>query len=165
MSFDIFCQPSRYQKTTTPAKEDSALPDHIVSDPLRADEVRAVLDVLTKHGLRNSESNPGSYNIEFDDSGVGDLFAENLEMGCMIAVRKYSPKMANFLFELLCAANWHMLPVNVGYMAIATSAAYLTDLPDDYPEVHICKTAEEIGMLLSDGYLAGKSYRDDILSS
>jgi len=53
----------------------------------------------------------GCFDLNFNDGGSADLFAHNLETSCMVAVYRHSPKLTNFLFELLCAGNWVMLPV------------------------------------------------------
>jgi hypothetical protein len=52
----------------------------------------------------------GCCTVDFNDGGAAEVFADRLKSGCMVALRGMTPEVSQFLFELLKAGNWVMLP-------------------------------------------------------
>jgi hypothetical protein len=111
MSFDIFFMPCRYAEASVEevdpftAKSRSKLPN----EPLTPDELSAVKAVLAaKSTSFATESDTG---FHFSDGGYAELYGERLASGCMVALRgKMTLQVSAFLYELLHAGRWIMIP-------------------------------------------------------
>jgi hypothetical protein len=88
--------------------------------------------------------------VVLGDGGGAEVFADRLETGCMIALRGLTPDLLRFLFALLRAADWVLLPAMEGSPAIVTSPGLASSFADSHPEV-VCKSPEELGTVLSTG--------------
>ena len=144
MSFDIFFQPARF----TVGK----------AEPLGANDAQAVQDVLRK---ANADG-PGQtecYVVEFAEGGGAEIYGSDLAKGCMVVLRGMTPRLTQFLFDLLAAAKWVMLPIMENSVAIATSLDHVFDAPDGFPKVVEC----ELGVFLRDGVDAWQRYRDQVI--
>jgi hypothetical protein len=78
-------------------------------------------------------------------------------------VRNLTPGILQFLLDLLKAGNWVMCPTMEDAVAVTCSPDRLWGVPEDFPEIVTCDSAEELGVLLSDGFGAWKKYRDRLL--
>lgn len=86
-----------------------------------------------------------------------------LEEGCGVTLRSgLSPDCLRFLFDLLKAAEWVMLPAMEGNPAIVSSPGLASEFTDKFPEV-VCRSPEELGAVLSGGYEAWERYRDRVV--
>ena len=164
MSFDIFFDPGRYgrqrvkQKNPFTGKVESVLP----VEPLTPAERKAVRAVLRKA----SGGGPDEFGcsvVETADGGTAEVFGDDLANGCMVAVRGLTPGLLAFLIELLKAGNWVMTPAMEATVAITAVPERLKGLPKDHPEVVLCTSAAELGVLLADGFGAWKKYRDRVV--
>jgi hypothetical protein len=81
----------------------------------------------------------------------------------MVAVRHIGPDLVQFLLDLLRAGKWVMLPVLEDPVAITASPESLKGLPDDFPQVVVCDSADELGTLLAAGFGAWQQYRNQIM--
>ena len=166
MSFDIFFAPCRYgskpvkQKNPFTGKEESVLPN----ETLTVAELEAVRELLKRANAPAPDAY-GCYFVEFDDGGGAEIFGRDLSKGCMVAVRGITPIFLQFLIDLLKAGNWVMCPAMEDNIAVTCSPECLKGVPDDFPKVVICNSADELGVLLSDGFLAWKKYRDVVSSA
>jgi hypothetical protein len=164
MSFDIFFQPCRYGgkpvTRTNPftGKEETVLP----KEPLTAAELKAVRRVLKRVQARGPDSD-GCYVVESADGGAAEVFGSDLANGCMVALRGLTPGILQFLLDLLHAGKWVMYPAMEDVVAVTTSPEHMWGMPDDFPEVVTCNSADELGALLSDGFGAWKKYRDRVV--
>jgi hypothetical protein len=104
----------------------------------------------------------GCYVVEFGDGGGAEVFASDLGDGCMAAVRGLTPDLLGFLFDLLGAADWVMMPAMEGNPAIVSAPGLASAFADSFPEV-VCGSPEELGAILSGGYEAWKRYRDQVV--
>jgi hypothetical protein len=165
MSFDIFFQPCRY--TGSPIEKTNPFNGEvkwvIPDEPLNAEELNAVRQVLK--GVKADR--PDQYNcyvVELADGGQADIFPDDgLATGCMVAVRGMTPELLQFLFDLLKAGQWAMLPAMENTVAITTSPDRMGCIPDDFPRVVVCNSAEELRILLVDGVQAWEKYRDQVV--
>lgn len=107
----------------------------------------------------------GCYVIDLDDGGSAEVFTNQLAAGCMVALRGMTPRLNQFLFDLLKAGNWVMLPMMEDVVAITTSPESVKVIPDDFPEVVVCHSAEELSFLLGNGVETWKNYRDQVVCS
>ncbi len=164
MSFDIFFQPCRFG--ATPVEKQNRLTGQtkpvLPIEPLTAEEVRAVqavLDKATTHGPDKF----GCHVVRFQDGGGAEVFAKNLETGCMVAVRGITPGLLQFLIDLLKAGNWSMIPAMEDVVVIVSAVESVKGVPDGFPERVVCDSADELGVLLSGGFSAWKKYRDHVV--
>jgi hypothetical protein len=164
MSFDIFFQPCRYGGTTVEKKNPftGQVQSSLVDEPLNAAESTAVRNVLSQAGVHGPDEY-GCYRVDLEDGGNAEVFASNLEWGCSVAARSMTPSLCQFLYRLLKAGNWVMLPVMEEAMAITTSPGSLKRIPDDFPKVVVCNSIEELTVLLADGFGAWEKYRDQLV--
>jgi hypothetical protein len=164
MSFDIFYQPCRFggepveQKNALTGKVESVLPN----EPLTAAELKAVRGVLKKAGAAKPD-HYGCYVVELGDGSGAEVFGKDLENGCMVALHDLTPDIIRFLFDLLKAGRWVMTPASEENVAITTSPEQMWGLPDDFPEVVTCPSAEELEVLLCNGYKAWKKFRNQVV--
>ncbi len=164
MSFDIFFQPCRYSGKSVTKKNPftGQVQSVLESDPLTSAEVKAVRAVLTKAGAKQPDEF-GCYAVRVADGGEAEVFGEDLAESCMVALRGLTPGLVTFLMDLLKAGNWVMLPAMEGNPAITASPDHLKGIPKGFPEVTTCTSADGLGVLLSGGFGAWKTYRDQVV--
>jgi hypothetical protein len=93
------------------------------------------------------------YVVELDDGGVAEVFSyRGLEISCMVALRGMTAGLLQFLFDLLQAGNWVMIPAMENTAAITTSPGCLKGIPDDFLRIVVCSSVEELGTLLAKGF-------------
>jgi hypothetical protein len=153
VSFDIFFQPCRFG-ADNPATDQNRL---------TADETAAVLQILNTSSTAGGDE--GSWTLVTDDGGEAEVFAADLQRGCMVALRGMTAGVRQLLFDILGAGNWVMLPIVEENIAIKTTETLLTDLPSDFPQVVDCGSAGELNVLLEGGYQAWAKYRNQILGN
>jgi hypothetical protein len=164
VSFDLFFQPCRYRgkpievKNPFTGKVQTKLPN----GQLSASELSAVERVLKKAKAKGPDEH-GCYVVELGDGGAAEVFGHDLSTGCMVAVRGMTPHLSRFLFNLLQAGNWVMLPAMEEAVAITTSPTSVKGVPADFPRVVVCDSAEELAVLLADGIRAWEQYRDQVV--
>jgi hypothetical protein len=164
MSFDVLYMPCRFgsakieRKNEYTGKIESVLPN----DTLTAAEFKAVRDVLNGATIHGPDEF-GCHVVRAKDGGETEVFARNLDQKCMVALRGISPGLLEFLFDLLRAGNWCMIPPTEENFAIVSSLAAVRSVPDDFPKIVICNSAEELGSLLSGDLSAWKKYRDQVV--
>ena len=82
----------------------------------------------------------------------------------MVALRGITPGLLQFLIDLLKAGNWSMVPAMEDIVAIVPSLESVKkNVPDDFPKIVVCNSADELGILLSGGFRAWKKYRDHVV--
>jgi hypothetical protein len=64
-----------------------------------------------------------------EDGGSAEVFANELSTGCMVALRGITPDLLKFLFDMLEAGKWVMLPTIEEAVAVTTSLEYLEEFP------------------------------------
>ncbi len=79
----------------------------------------------------------------------------------MVAVRGITPELTQFLFDMLQAGNWVMLPVTEDFVAITTAPESIKGIPDGFPEIVTVNTADEVAVLVHKGVQAWQEYRDN----
>ncbi len=164
MSFDIVFQTCRFAgspiEKTNPIKgmARSVLPQ----EPLTADELKSVEHVLQRANARGPNAH-GCYVVQFGDGGRAEVFGSELATNCMVAIRGITGDLLQFLFDLLEAGNWVMIPVMEDLAAITTSPESMKRIPDDFPRVVGCNSPKELGALLAGGVQAWQKYRDQIV--
>src|SRR5262249_47327201 len=112
-------------------------------EPLRAAELKAVRRVL-KRARAHGPDEHGRYVVELGDGGVAEVFGADLGAGCMVALRGLTPDLSQFLYDLLKAGNWVMLPVTEDAVAVTTSPGRMKGIPEDFPRVVVCNAAGEL---------------------
>lgn len=165
MSFDIYFQPCRFGPTPVLVENrftGESKPE-LPNEPLKPAQMRAVRKIL-QNAKTAGPDEFGCYLVELDDGGAAEVFAKDFATGCMAAVRGITPDLLQFLFEVLEAGQWAMLPVMEPAVAITTSLDYLHGVPDDFPRTVACGTADELGVLLTKGVKAWEKYRDQVVS-
>jgi hypothetical protein len=164
MSFDIFFQPCRFgdkliERVNPFTGEVQSVPRDV---PLNADEVGAVQKVLREVTVRGPDEH-GCCVVELSDGGGAEVFADDLETGCMVSLRGMTPGLLTFLYDLLKAGNWVMIPAMEDTAAITTSLNSLQRVPDDFLRIVVCNSVEELSQLLSGGIRAWEKYRDQVM--
>ena len=163
MSFDIFFQPCHFgaipveKRNPFTGETKPVLP----VEPLTDTELGGVQAVLTKATTRGPDKF-GRHVVGFKDGGRAEVFAGDLETGCMVAVRGITPGLLQFLIDLLKAGNWGMIAAMEDSVFIVSSLESAKGVPDDFPEMVVCNSADELGVLLSGGFNSWKKYRDQI---
>lgn len=163
MSFVIFFQPCRFsgepvkQKNPFTGEEQSLVPNESLT-PAEENAVRVVL----KHANAKGPDDFGYYVVETDDGCGAEVCASNLRDSCMVSVRGLTPGLVRFLFDLLKAGNWVMVPAMEPNIAISCSPENLKGIPEDFPKVLACTSADELGAQLSDGFKRWPKYRDQV---
>jgi hypothetical protein len=163
MSFDIFFQPCRFTGTAEIKKnpftgEALSVP---LNEPLSDVELQAVQQVLKRANAQGPDDQ-GCYVVQLEDGGEAEVFGSDLANSCMVALQGMTDDLLRFLFDLLKAGNWVMLPAMEDPVAITTSPGILRGIPDDFPRVVTCNSAAELGVLLSSGVHAWEEYRDQV---
>jgi hypothetical protein len=167
MSFDICYQPCRFgmervaQRNPFTGEVKEVLP----ALPLCPSDLKAVQDVLASVSALKADEH-GCYLVQFRDGGFAEVYAgKGLETGCMIALRMaLTPDLLRFLYNLLRAADWIMLPAMEDTPAITAVPGRAEGFADSFPEV-VCNSARELGALLTGGFESWKRYRDQILGT
>jgi hypothetical protein len=163
MGFDIFYQPCRFGKEPIEQKNPFTGEVRMIRpvEPLITDNVRAVR-VILQNAPGGGSDEAENYAANFDDGGEVFVLAKALEQGCMVSIHLgLTPDVLRFLFDLLKAADWIMLPVMEGIPAITTIAGRGAAFSDSFPEV-VCESPEELGSVLSGGFDSFERYRDQI---
>jgi hypothetical protein len=164
MSFDILFKTCR--RTGKPVvrtnpftgKDQTVVPD----EPLSPAELNAVEQVLG----RASASDPDEFGcrvVRLADGSEAEVFTSEPATDCMVALRGLTADLVRFLFDLLQAGNWVMLPVMEEEVAITTSPGSMKGTPENFPRVVACNSAEELGTLLSGGVRAWEKYRNHVV--
>jgi hypothetical protein len=164
MSFDIFYQTCRYGDEFVDVRDPETGKVESIrrNDNLNAAELAAVMDVLHRANASGPSEN-GCYHVEFEDRGYAEIFSDHLEGGCMVALRGMSPLLLQFLFDLLRAGRYVMIPAMEDTAAITTSPESVTGIPDDFPRIVVCNSVGELKEMLSRGFKDWQSYRNQIL--
>jgi hypothetical protein len=159
LSFDVFYQPCRFANNPV---EQEGQTGEAPSVLLRAAELQAVRNILLKATAHGPDEH-GCYVVKMADGGGAEVFSSDLAKGCMVAMRGMTPELVQFLFDLLVAGKWIMLPAMADTVAITNSQGNVIGIPHDFPRIVECASAEELGIILSDGVQAWARYRDQVV--
>jgi hypothetical protein len=164
MSFDIFYTQRRQATEPGEVKNPFTGAPMTVQVPvgLSDDEVGALRAVLAQANAPDLDEF-GCYVVEVADGGGADVYGDDLEKGCMVAVRELTPDIAQFLLDFLNAADWVMRPAMEGNPVITTSHVPVEGPADDSPRV-VCTSAKELMVVLSEGVEAWQKYRDRVVA-
>ena len=161
MSFDIFFQAfgeagPLVERTNRLTSKTESIPSY---KPVSAAELEAVRQILRRAKARSDEE--GNFLVEFADGGSVEIYtADDLATGFMASLRRgLTPELTQFLFDLLKAGNWVLLPTEDN-ATLATSRDRLANLPPELSPGVVCHTAEELGTLLTGGFASWEKYRD-----
>lgn len=155
MSFDIFFQPCRFTGDAQAV---------LSNEPLSPAELKAVQQVLERADAHGPDQH-GCYVVQLDDGGGAEVFSSSgLASGCMVALGGITADLLQFLFELLDAGNWVMIPAMADTAAITTAPGSLKGVPGDFPRVVVCSSAQDLGILLADGVQAWEKYRAQVVA-
>ncbi len=116
----------------------------LLNEPLSAAELQAVRNTVLKV-TANGPDQHGCYG------GTAEVFGSDLASGCMVAMRGMTADMVRFLFALLVAGKWIMLPAMADSVAITNSPGNVAGIPEDFPKIVACESAEELGVILTNG--------------
>jgi hypothetical protein len=83
----------------------------------------------------------------------------------MVTLRGITPNLTQFLFDLLKAGKWVMIPVMEDLVAITASPESTKGIPEDFPRIVVCNSPHEMGLLLTNGVKAWQRYRDQVVRS
>jgi hypothetical protein len=119
----------------------------------------AVEQVLNQAKARGP-SQHDCYVVNLGDGGGAEVFSRDLATDCMVALRGLTPDLLRFLFDLLAAGKWVMIPASVDAVAIATSQEAFVSVPKSFPRSVICSSPDELAGLLANGVHAWEKYRD-----
>ena len=165
MGFDIFYQPCRFG----PEKIERPDPHHpgrtrmeLPDEPLTAAELAAVHQVLMEVDARILEVTD-LYSIQLADGGLAQLCGGNLSTGCIVTCRRMSPGLLQFLFDLLEAGQWAMIPAMEDLLAITATPERLRT-PAKFLKSVVCKSPQELGELIAGGYETWQKYRDHVVT-
>lgn len=164
MSFDIHFLTGRFGEAPIEPgdpprrKTRTGLPEEFLTN-----EELAAVEQVFRQAYAKGPDDLGCYTIELEDGGSAEVYASQLARGCMVALRGITPNLCQFLFHLLKAGNWVMLPVMEDSIAITTAPERLRNIPDNFPEVVICNSPTELGALLARGVWAWSEYRNQVL--
>jgi hypothetical protein len=164
MSFDILFKTCRrtgkpvVRKNPFTGKDQTVVPD----EPLSPAELKAVKQVLKRAAGRGPDV-IGCHVVRLPDGSQAEVFATELANGCVVVLRGFTARLLRFLFDLLKAGDWVMIPVMEEAVAITTSPGSMKGVPTDFPRVVVCNSAEELGTLLSGGVRAWEQNRDHVV--
>jgi len=152
VSFDIFFQPCRFTGSSVEQKNPftGEVRSVLANEPLNSAELEAVRKVLWQ-AKAGGPDEQGCYVVQLGDGGGAEVFGDDLATGCMVALRGMTPDLSRFLYNLLKAGNWVMLPAMEDAMAITAAPGAMRGIPDDFPRVVACNSAEELAALLAGG--------------
>jgi hypothetical protein len=102
------------------------------------------------------------YHLDLEGC-LADISADKLETGCMISLWGMTTEMVQFLYEFLKAGNWVMVPTMDDPVAITTSPDSVKRYPKDSLELVTCKSAKELGLILTKGMEGWQKYRDQVM--
>jgi hypothetical protein len=164
MSFDIFFNSCRFagkQETRkNPFTGEEVTVDPAV--PLSSAEVESIHQVLARAGCDDAPDD-GVYAFEFDDGGVAEVFGSDFETGCMVALRWLTPDTAQFLFDLMNAANWVMFWPSDNLLALKSTNTQTESLPEGFPKIVDCHTVDELGSHIAGDVESWQKYRDQVV--
>lgn len=167
MSFDLFYRPCRFGSEPVEVENPFTGEVHVAlpTKPLTPRDQEAIRDVLRGNNAAEPDQH-GCYLIECRDGGAADVYAgHDLKTGCIVTLTLgLTPDLLRFLFDLLRAADWVMLPAMEGNPTITALAGRGEGYADDGPEV-VCNSAEELGIALAEGFEGWRRYKDQILGS
>ncbi len=163
MALDVVLIPCRFTGSSVVKKnpftgEEKTVDSH---EPLNASEIESVQRVLKNADSVGPDDN-GYWFVE-TENGTAEIACDDLENGCVVTLRGLSPTIEKFLFDLLNAAEWVMLPATEAFFSITTSPKYVKQLPNNLPTPVLCQSPKELEFLLNDGVQAWKKYRDHVL--
>jgi hypothetical protein len=165
VSFDIFYQPCRFG--TEPVERKNPFTSEVQTvlpvEPLTSQDLKAVQGVVRSVTATGPDEH-GCYLVRLGDGSEVEVHAGNgFESGCMTAIREgITPDILRFLFDLLSAADWIMLPAMEGNPAIVALPGRAKGFADGFPEV-VCSSVEELGKVLTGGIEAWMPYKDQIV--
>jgi len=164
MSFDIFLQPCRYtgQLVTKKNRLTGEAKSVLHNEPLSEIELNAVRQVLRRANAHNPDKF-GCYVVQLEDGGGAEVYGSKLATGCMVSLGGMTADLIQFLFDLLKAGNWVMLPAMEDNIAITPSSVFLKNVPDDFPRVVVCNSAAELGVLLANGVEEWEKFRNQVV--
>lgn len=164
MSLSIVFRPCRFTGTTVVKKNPfTGIEQNVATnEPLNVAELQAV-DQLLKQVTTDGPDDFGFYIIEWDGGGVAEVDCGDLANGCTVTLRGVTSELFQFLFDLLKSAEWVMIPAKEDLVAITTSPERLKGIPKDFPKIVECHSAEELGVLLSDGIQAWGKHRRQVI--
>ena len=163
MSFDLFYMSSHWGNEPVDQKNPWTGEVHVAKPrlPMTPDELSAVAGLLSAAAPKGPDAH-NCYVVEFPDGGGAEVFASNLSEGFMVAIRRrLSPAFLEFLFRLMKVGNLLMCPEMEDDVTVGASERSFDEAPDDWPNRIVCNSAEELGLLLSNGFDAWKHYRDE----
>jgi hypothetical protein len=134
----------------------------LVNEPLDTAELEAVRKVLERANA-NGPDEFGCYVVKLDGGGSAEVIGDDLQTGCMVKLWGMTSALSQFLYDLLKAGNWVMLPVMEDTVAITTSPGSISGIPDDFPKVVVCNSHDDLALLLTKGVRAWENYRDQIV--
>ena len=166
MSFDIFFQPCRFGTEAVEVQDESTGQTRKIlpNEPLTAAELAAVRNVLSNANA-SAPDNYGCYQVRFTNGGSAEIYGSNLEKGCMVALWGLTAETLKFLFDLLKAGNWTMIPPTRETRAIASSVNAFKRIPEGFPPTAVCESPAELGIILNDGFDIWEKYRDQIVGT
>ena len=119
--------------------------------------MQAVLDKVVPKG-----PDEFCYVVAFDDGTEARVYATDLSKGCMVSFRCPTLALFQFAFEIMKAGNWAMLPAMESEVAVVCSLESVKGVPDDFPPIVVCNSADELQILVTKGVDAWKKRRDQI---
>ncbi|HXE36819.1 MAG TPA: hypothetical protein VN087_23090 [Verrucomicrobiae bacterium] len=134
---------------------------------VRRESVRAVL-------MASSHSGPdehGYFIVTFPDGVDVELSAKGLDgsgsfTGCAFHVRGLSSNLAAFIFEIAKAGDMVVLPAMEDFVPILSAPEQRNELPPDLQAGErgpvLCRSASELEVLLSGGYVAWQKYLNQV---
>lgn len=142
MSFDIYFQPCCFTESPSDTKDpdNGSTASAQNSAPLEANELRAVQEVLSR-ARSGGVDRRGADLVRMPDGGEAELFSDDLKSGCMVAIRGLTSDLLQFLYDLMAAGKWVMLPTIDDEIAITCCPEHLVGLPGDFPRIVVCKSA------------------------
>jgi hypothetical protein len=168
MSFDILFQTCNFGTQFEERKNPftGQLISVAIDDGLTAAEKTAMLKLL-RFVKASGPDDFGCYSLDLADGGSAELFAEKLTGeekcdGCMVAVRSFSPQLVQLLFDLAREGNMVLMPVMDGMAPLAVSEQQCRRVQTRWPEAGTVSSVAELQALLSQGFRAWLSYRDQL---
>jgi hypothetical protein len=164
MSFDILFHTARFTGKTVVKKNPftGEVASVMSEEPLTATEVKAVRKVLKEVNAQGPDEH-GCYVVELKDGGAAEVFSDQLKSGCMVCLRGITPDLCQFLFDVLKAGKWVMLPIMEDAVALTASPSSVKGVPDDFPRLLNCDSAQALAVLLTKGVKDWQNYRDKVM--
>ena len=161
MQYEFLFQPCRYDGTKVEAQNPFTGKPWLVptNEPLTAAELNAVHAVLDKVAAQGPDEF-GCYVAVLDDGCEINVYANDLDRGCMVTFRWLPASLFRFAVDLLKAGNWTMLPAIESTVAVVSSLESVKGIPDGFPPIVICDSPEELRILVTEGVDAWEKHRD-----